>query len=275
MLKLVLNSFILLTLLTLGTYSDVMFEMEYKQKNTDKVDKTNAYIKDNLLKMDFLEGGDSPNASVIFRSDKEEMITLDHKEKSYFIMDKETMDKFSHEMNSAMAQMEEIMKDMTPEEKEMMNNMMKGRMPSIMEHSIYIEPVLKKAGSDKINGYSCIKYDVYKSKEKTRQYCVTDWSNIYGSEEIKSTMTKMSDFMEEFRKSFSSSTDMFDASLEFERNIFLQMRKLNGFPVQTIDYEDGTVSAVSTFISSKGTSVDMNTFEPPDNYKKQNIDMKK
>lgn len=273
MIKLVLYSALLLTLLTFNTYSDVMFEMEYKQNGSEKLDKTNAYIKNNLLKMDFLEGGSTPDASVIFRSDKDEMITLDHKERSYFVMDKSSMNKFSHEMNSAMAQMDEAMKSMTPEEREMMKNMMKDKMPNILEHSEYIEPVLKNAGTDNVNGYECTKYDVYKGNVKTRQYCVTDWSNINGSEEIKTTMIKMSDFMEEFRKAFTSGTKLFDSSLEFERNVFLQMSKLKGFPVRTIDYEDGTVSAVSIFITSKITSININSFEPPENYKKQKLDM--
>lgn len=271
MLNVVCKAFILFIFYTLCSYSDVMFEMEYKANDSENLDKTNAYIKNNLLKMDFLEGGSTPNASVIFRSDKDEMITLDHKDKSYFIMDKESMNKLSQEMNSVMTQMDEAMKDMTPEEKEMMKNMMKGRIPNIIEHSEYIEPVLKSTGTDNINGYSCTRYEVYRGNEKTRQYCVTDWSNITGSEEIKVTMIKMSDFMEEFRKSFSSGTKLFDSSIEFERNIFLQMSKLNGFPVQTIDYENGLVSAVSTFKSSNNTSIDINSFDPPDNYKEQKM----
>ena len=74
--------------------------------------------------MDYFEGNTNPSTSLIFNSDVEKMITLDHNQKTYFIMDKETMTEISNQMNSAMIQMEEAMKGMSAEEKEMMKNMM-------------------------------------------------------------------------------------------------------------------------------------------------------
>jgi len=55
------------------------------------------------------------------------------------------MNKLASVMSEAMKQFEEAMKDVTPEKREMMEKIMKGRM-SGMGGSERVEPVLKKVG---------------------------------------------------------------------------------------------------------------------------------
>ena len=139
-----------------------------------------------------------------------------------------------------------------------------------MQESNYVEPVLKKVGSDNVNGYACTKYDVYKGVEKARQHCVTKWSNIEGGDEIYDVMLEMSDFINKMTKAYSKGP--FGSQVQFERSLFNQLKKLNGFPVHTIDYDNGSVEYVSSFVSSKKVSVDSAKFNPPTGYKKQTMD---
>ena len=61
MTKIIVSSFILFLILTFNTYSDVVFEMEYKSNDSQLTNKAKAQVKNNLLKMDYFEGNTNPS----------------------------------------------------------------------------------------------------------------------------------------------------------------------------------------------------------------------
>ena len=270
MFRFLLIQIICIAMFSVSSFGDVLFEMENMNKDNGQHDKTSVEVKNNKMKMDFYKGGNKLENSMIYRGDSDEMIFLDHKDHSYMVMDKETMDKISKKLNSAMAQFEEAMKNVPPEQREMMKKMMKDKMPG-MDNTPYVEPVLKKAGSGSVNGYSCTKYDVYKGNEKIRQHCITNWSDIKGGKEISSVMLEMSGFMDEMAKTFSSNSGPMGNTVKFERNVFNQLKEMNGFPVKTIEYDNGKVESESVLKSSTEKTISSSEFEVPQKYKRQNI----
>ncbi len=255
--KTVITSLLFIFLFTVNSYSDAVVHMEYKDSSSQSVNNNTNSFKGSDMRMDFFEGGTEPSASMIFKGDRDEMINLDHKRKSYFVMDKQMLKSLASQMNEAMAEMEKVMK---------------GKMPT-MQDTKHVEPTLKQTGSGNVSGYACTKYEVYKGSEKVRDLCVTSWSNIEGGSEIQSTLLKMANFMEDLTKSLSSGSNFMASTADFEKSVFNQISKLNGFPVQTIDYNNGSVTGITTFKSSKKTSLDSSAFEPPAGYEKQEMDM--
>ena len=253
---------------TISSFADVLFEMDQKQINPEATHKTKGMVKGNNFKMDFYENGTKLDGTMIYRGDKKEMIMVNHQDKTYVVLDQATMNELASVMSEAMSQFEEAMKDATPEERAMMEKMMKGRMPGMGES---VEPILKKAGATKVNAYSCTIYDVYRGDEKTSQHCVASWSSIEGGNEMKTVMLEMAQFMDQMAKAFSKSQGMMGQQIQFENNVFNQLRKLNGFPVQTIDYENGAVESESQLVSSKKANVNAADLEPPAGYKKQDM----
>ncbi len=251
---------------TINSYADVEFQMDQKEMSPEETNLTKGAIKGNNLKMDFYKNDQQQEGSMIYKGDSNEMIIVDHQRKTYMVVDQATMQMIASEIEKAMAEMEAAMKEMSPEQREMMEKMMKDKMPG-MSGEPQPEPVMKKTGSDTVNGYSCTKYDVYKGEEKVRQHCVTDWGNIKGGDEMRSVMMGMADFMEQMMKGLSKGPGAVAAQAQFESNVFNQLRKLNGFPVQTIDYDGGKVDSESRFTSSEKKSVDASSFEPPADYK--------
>ena len=130
--------------------------------------------------------------------------------------------------------------------------------------------LLKRVEVEVFKGLSCTKYDIYKGSTKVRNHCVTKWSNIDGGDEIYGAMTSMSDFFDNMMKAYSKGP--FGSQIQFEKNVFNQLKKLNGFPIYTVNYENGKIEYESTLKSSKKTSVDSAVFNPPSGYKKQTID---
>jgi hypothetical protein len=255
---------------TLSSVADVIFEMDQKQISPEATHKTKGMVKGNNFKMDFYESGEKLDGAMIYRGDKKEMIMVDHQDKSYVVLDQATMNELVGVMSEAMSQFEEAMKDATPEERAMMEKMMKDRMPG-MGGDKEAEPVLKKAGTAKVNSYSCTNYDVYRGEEKISQHCVASWSSIGGGDEMQKVMLEMSEFMDQMAKSFSKSKGMMGQQIQFDNNVFAQLRKLNGFPVQTIDYENGTVESESQLVSSKKTTLNASDLEPPAGYTKRDM----
>lgn len=259
--------------LTCNAYADVVFQMQQKELNPESVGEIKGKVKDNDLRMDFYENGTELEGSMVFRGDKNEIIMINHDDKSYMIMDEATMKSLASQIEQAMSQMEAAMKDLPPDQREKMKEMMKQKMPGA-GGGPYVEPVFKKAGEGKVNGVSCAKYDVYKGDEKVRQHCVADWNSIEGGQEMMTVMLRMADFMDQMAKSFSKAGSIVGDQMQFEKSVFNQLRQLNGFPVETIEFDDGKAEAESTFQSSEKTTVDASDMEPPAGYTMQSMPVK-
>lgn len=248
--------------------SAVQFEMGHKEFNPSSTAKTNILVDGKSIKMEYLEDGKKLDSTMIFKGDSDVMIFVDHREKKYFSMNKNDIQKFSNQMSQAMAQLDEALKDMPPEQREQMKNMMKDKLPG-MGNSDYVEPVIKKSGSDTVKGYSCTNYDIYKGSKLYRKSCVTNWGNIEGGDQIAAAMISMTDFMEEMTKSFSN-----NSQVKFEKNVFHQLKEMNGFPVKTVDYGDSdNIISESIFESSRIVDAPKSEFKPPSGYRKEAISM--
>ena len=261
---------LLAVVFSVSSYADAIFEIDQRQINPEATHKTKGMVKGKNFKMDFYENGVKLDGSMIYRGDTKEMIMVSHQDKSYVVLDQATIKELVGVMSQAMAEFEQAMKDATPEERAMMEQAMKGRMPGMGDSEI-VDPVIKKAGSSKVNSYSCTLYDVYKGDEKTSQHCVAPWGSIEGGDEMKTVMLEMAEFMDQMAKSFSKSKGFMGRQMQFENNVFAQLRKMDGFPVQTIDYNEGVVDSESQLVSSKKTTLSASDLEPPAGYTKQNM----
>lgn len=260
----ILSSFAIALFFTAAAYADVVFEIEQKELNPESTGQIKGKVKGNDLRMDMFEDGGKLDGSMIYKGATKEMIMINHDDKSFVVLDEASMSAIAAQIAQMMSQMEEQMKSLPPDQREQMKQMMG-------MGGDYVEPVLKKTGKGEVNGISCEKYDVLKGADKIRQYCVTPWSSIEGGQEMMNLMMQMADSMEKMMKSFSAPGNPLGSQLEFEGNVFSQLKQLNGFPVETIDYEEGEMDSVSTFTSSKKVSVDSSEFAPPSDYTKQSM----
>ena len=107
------------------TWAGVVMEMEVR--NADAAGKTGAetfYAEGEMTRTDFLSAN-GKDSSLIFRD--QTMYFVDHAEKVCQKIDKAGVDQLSSQMNAMMKQMA----SMPPEQRQMMEKMMKGRMPGM------------------------------------------------------------------------------------------------------------------------------------------------
>jgi len=219
------------------------------------------------MKMDVASGDKDWNGHMIFNGDSHEMIIVDHDKKSYFVIDQEQMRKLTDTVNQAMASMEQALSAMPESQRAKMEQMMKGRMPSMGTPREPSE--LKKTGaSDSVNGFDCEVYEIWRSGVRERELCVTDWDNVAGGREVADVFYEMGAFMTEMLDSLpkmGGGGSLGDATYE-------HLKEMNGFPVRTAEYgDDGVLDGRSTLISSKEANFDPADFEPPKKYKRKDM----
>jgi hypothetical protein len=109
--------------------------------------------------------------SVMFLTDggRNRMVMLDKGKNTYQEIDEQTMQQMAQQMSGAMAQMNAAMKGMTPEQRAMMEKMMKGKMPQAAAAAP--KTVYTAKGSGSVNGFSCTKYEGDLSGQKESELC--------------------------------------------------------------------------------------------------------
>ena len=96
----------------------------------------NASVDGDNLKMVMGGTADGNADEMIFRGGVPEMIMVDHKEKRYYVMDESTIREMGNQMSDIERQMQEALKDVPPEQRPMIEQMMKSRMPKGMPGAV-------------------------------------------------------------------------------------------------------------------------------------------
>jgi hypothetical protein len=219
----------------------------------DKTETDKMYYMPGMFKME--TGGDE--GAVIIRLDKEVMYNLDVKNKTYSEMTFAELEKMSKKasakMDEAMSRMQKQMEGMSEEQRKMVEQMMKGKMPGKGAKPAKVD-VVKTGETRTISGYPCAKYVV---KEGGGEI-VTLWV----TKEVKGFESMRKD-MEEFEKRMAAMDPRGAEGME------AAMKAIDGFPIQT--EMPGGMDEVVTKIERRSTRED--AFEVPAGYKKVNPPM--
>lgn len=204
---------------------------------------------------------------MIFRGDLKILYAINPKAKEYVEIDKETFDVIGGQMDEAMKQMEKRLADMPPQQRAMVERMMRQKMPDPTRSALAMgEPMVKQTEERKqIAGYPCRLYEVHVDDQKTREIWVTAWTNIDQGREAFGIFTELEDFFEGLMEAMKNSP--FARSLQ---NPFDQVSKIDGFPVLTREFKDGKATRESLFKSVEVQDLPATAFDPPKGYKKKN-----
>lgn len=188
---------------------------------------------------------------VIVRLDKEVMYTLDSQKQTYSEMSfaelEQTMQHASGQMDAAMAQMQKELAGMPPEQRKMVEQMMRDKMPG-MHASAAPTEVTKTNETRQINGYACTKYVIHRGPETV----MTMW-----------TTTDVKDFSA-MRKDFEEFSKRLAAVRPMGGDLGKSMRQVEGFPMQT-----ETGQGIKTMVTKvEKRAIAASEFDIPTGYKK-------
>ena len=212
--------FTLFSSLSLISFGGVRMQMDITDLKTNKVTKQEMLVDSTRLRVNV-----DNNTSVMFLTDggRNRMVILDKQRNTYQEMDQQTINQLGQQMQGAMAQMQDAMKNMPPEQRAMMERMMKGKMPAAAP-AAPAKTVYTSKGSGSANGFSCTKYDGMRGAEKVSEVCAAAAGDVKLNPNDYQVFEKMRDFV----SALTSQMPMVGNQMNGFGDSGLQ-----GFPVQT------------------------------------------
>ena len=244
-----------------SAYAGVVMDMVTLDASGTETDRTKIYAQSRKIRMD--QGNENPPAAtMIFLGDH--FLYVDHREKSYIVMDEAMLDQVSAKMNEAMKEMEAQLADMPPEQRAMVEQMMKGQMQGMMPEPAQEAPPIRvdSTGRSEWKGRKCREYAVFEGGVKTQQLCAADLDDVEGSEEVIEAFRNMAAYMTKMNESMPMRSE--DRSNPGEL-----MEQIDGFPVHTVDYENGVMVGETSLDSVVEQDLDEAMFAAPDGYRQE------
>lgn len=215
------------------------------------------YFDKNKLRIDSAEGG------VIYRGDLKKMMMISTADRSYSEMSEADRKKMKAQIEQAMRQMREQMRSMPPEQRKMIEEMMKNQPggpggPGAPGGS---KITYKKVGAGvKAGKWKCDNFAGFKNGVKVSEDCIVRLS-VLG---LKASDLAVMEAMEKFLD-FGGA----DADISLSPEAIKRIAGYRGFPVRSIEYaEDGSVESTMLLKSVKRMRIPASTFDAPQGYKK-------
>src|SRR5262249_25197178 len=113
---------------------------------------------------------------VIYDATKQVVSIVDPADKSYREINKADMDQLKGQRDSAMAQLQEQLKNVPPQQRAAIEQMMRARggLPGGASAAAAPKVQYKVAGSDKVGQWTCTKYEGFTGAQKTTEICTVD-----------------------------------------------------------------------------------------------------
>ena len=188
--------------------------------------------------------------SMMFLTDggRNRVVMLDRQRNEYREMDQETIDQLGQQLQGVMSQMEEQMKNLSPQQREMMEKMMKGRLPQ-KSTAPSVKTVYTKKGSGSVNGFSCTQYEGTRDGEKVSEVCAAQSNAVGLSADDFQVFEKMRDFMSGLQDAI--------ANMPFAKSLTdadLSEPGFEGFPIQRISFSNGKPTKKDEMVSATKAS---------------------
>jgi Domain of unknown function (DUF4412) len=211
-------------------FAGVRIQMEHTDLATNKTTTQTMLLDSTRLRVD-----SDDKTTMMFLTDggRNRMVLLDRAKNEYREIDEQTMKQLGAQINAAMAQMQEQMKNLPPEQRKMVEQMMKGKMPQAAANAAP-KTVYTAKGGGSVSGFSCTKYEGMEGNQKVADVCAASASQIRLAPGDFQVFQKMKDFVASLTSAMSSLPfySNLAAGRYFENGI-------EGFPIQRISYENG------------------------------------
>jgi hypothetical protein len=209
------------------------------------------------------------SGGMIYRSNKREMIALDHATREYYVFDQAMMDLMAAQVRAALEQTKAALDAMSPEERALAEQMLQ-RPAADDDSSAGRAKLIATGQGDTIAGYKCKYYDVVRAGKKFRDICMTPWTDIPQGREASHAMMELSEFFEDMREAFAGAGGLDE--MDRQQEMFTYMEQLDAYPVLSHDYDiDGEIESESRLKAARMENVSATLFEPPSGYRQRDL----
>lgn len=245
-----------------SVFAGALFVM---QDSTEPEQPTRIQVEDDSMSVQ----SDSRMA-MVYRGKADTMFILDHEEQRFTRIDRETVKQLMADVAPALREMQEQLAAMPPEQRAMVEKMMKGRMPNMAATG---EPPKREARatgkSGEQAGVDCEWHDVTLDGVLVERTCVADTDDIPGADEAFASMRSMAEFMTEV---FAPLREQMPFAMP--ESPVEMMEQLDGIPVITQQIEGGQIASTTALVDAQEVDIPDSAFQIPSNYKEQRMDMR-
>jgi hypothetical protein len=186
-------------------------------------------------------------------------------EKRYTTLDKESIQSLSGQIAEARKQMEARMKDMTPEQREMVEKMM-GSMGGVTKEAP-ARSIKPTSRTESAAGQTCKVWEVTVGGAKEEELCVVAPGSLTGGAEMMATMKELGDLFRGFMDSLGGS-----GSRNAINDAWRDLQAVNGIPIITRTFENGKPSQEIRLTTVRAESVPASQFAVPAGFKQKKLD---
>jgi hypothetical protein len=220
-------------------------------------------IQDGKLRIEVPAMSNAPATTMILAD--EELLILNEAEGGFYRLTPETIEELGQalgqvndQLSAAMAQMQEQLANLPPQQREMMERMMRDRMPNMAAATEAPPPMRVEQGAGQtVGGYACTDYSIYSGDTLIQEMCAADFSSVPGAQEVAGALENMQSFFAGLRDA------MPPALAGMRNNPFDVMTQVEGFPVRTRTYINGSLQQELVLSSAETRDLPASLFEVP------------
>ena len=262
--RLLIGSSLLLLWLQALTAGVLMVNTQESFQGSQQPTTTKLRVEGDRVRIEM--EGTGRNDVMIFRGDRQVLWMIDNKAKVYREMTKADVDRIGGQVNEMMAKMQEQLKNMPPQQRQMVEKMMKSRMDGMAGGAQPAKTEYTKVASgQEINQWTCDKYEGIREGQKQREV----WTAAPGQLGLDMSDFKVMQQMGEFFKWFSRFGR--EAPFRVGSEAAKQEGDYSGVPVRQIYYQGGRPTSKSEIKEVRREDFDASLFELPAGYKKQKM----
>jgi hypothetical protein len=201
--------------------------------------------------------------TVVFDGTAQVMRMIDDDAKTYTEMAKADLERMRGQVDGAMAQMQERLKNMPPEQRARMEALMKGR-GAAMTAAAGPPTEYKKVGTDKVGRWTCDKYEGTKNGEKVSEVCTAAPSALGLTPADFEVTRQLAEFFKSMMPQAADGLFAFSiGSTTQNPNAF------SGLPVRFVSFRGGTIQTVSEVTEASRQNFPDALFQVPAGYQKR------
>jgi len=246
----------------------VIQQLEFEPGNAQSRQQVTVYMDAGKLRVE----GDNPSSGkylVIFDESKQVTWMVDLAKGSYIEFTAAQVQQLADQMQGVSAQLQEAMKqmeaqmaNMPPQQRAMMEQMMKQRMggmaaaaPAPAEKT-----VREKVRGEKVGQFTCTRYEILTGGQLSQEVCAAPASDLQVDASAMETFKALAKFYEPLTRMASSFAGNWAAPSG--------MDQIQGFPVQTVMYSNQKPTSEWRVEKVESRSLEASLFELPDGLKK-------
>ena len=132
--KNVLRLLPLLILLTQPALGNTVYEFDVDdQSGSEQTSTVTAFVADGNLKLEINDERKNDHSEMIFHAARKEMVVVNHDDKSYMVLDQETLEAIGGQIDSAMREVKEALAEVPEDQRAMVEKMMQEQLGALME----------------------------------------------------------------------------------------------------------------------------------------------